>query len=125
MCGSSSRTSLCGVQNLLHVHWDRRARALCVVYHLYMRFPVAVASCVHVFVHAAQPAACGDNLWFSHFAPCLALLITCSISSSTVRCSSMASADAAAVAPGSLVDRMRGALWGVLIADALSMPVHW
>ena len=24
-----------------------------------------------------------------------------------------------------LVDRMRGALWGVLIADALSMPVHW
>ena len=24
-----------------------------------------------------------------------------------------------------VVDRMRGALWGVYIADALSMPVHW
>jgi len=23
------------------------------------------------------------------------------------------------------VDRMRGALWGTYIADALSMPVHW
>ena len=23
------------------------------------------------------------------------------------------------------VDRVRGALWGLLIADALSMPVHW
>ncbi len=24
-----------------------------------------------------------------------------------------------------VVDRVRGALWGVYIADALSMPVHW
>lgn len=24
-----------------------------------------------------------------------------------------------------LVDRVRGALWGTLIADAVSMPVHW
>lgn len=24
-----------------------------------------------------------------------------------------------------LVDRVRGALWGLFIADALSMPVHW
>ena len=24
-----------------------------------------------------------------------------------------------------VIDRMRGALWGVYIADALSMPVHW
>jgi ADP-ribosylglycohydrolase len=23
------------------------------------------------------------------------------------------------------VDRVRGALWGIFIADALSMPVHW
>lgn len=49
----------------------------------------------------------------------------------SVRCnssSSMATAAAAGTAaapPGGLVDRMRGALWGVLIADALSMPVHW
>jgi hypothetical protein len=36
-----------------------------------------------------------------------------------------AAAAAADVQPGSVVDRIRGALWGVLIADALSMPVHW
>lgn len=24
-----------------------------------------------------------------------------------------------------VIDRVRGALWGVYIADALSMPVHW
>lgn len=24
-----------------------------------------------------------------------------------------------------VVDRVRGALWGIHIADALSMPVHW
>jgi hypothetical protein len=39
--------------------------------------------------------------------------------------SAAAAPAAAAVQPGSLADRMRGALWGVLIADALSMPVHW
>ncbi|KAF6262383.1 ADP-ribosylglycohydrolase-domain-containing protein [Scenedesmus sp. NREL 46B-D3] len=37
---------------------------------------------------------------------------------------------AAAEAPAAtdraaLLDRMRGALWGIFIADALSMPVHW
>jgi hypothetical protein len=26
---------------------------------------------------------------------------------------------------GAVVDRVRGALWGIHIADALSMPVHW
>lgn len=25
----------------------------------------------------------------------------------------------------SLADRVAGALWGMLIADAISMPVHW
>lgn len=70
--------------------------------------PLHVTKSVATTVHTACPVAAR------------------SISSSTVRCNAMASAEAAAaVAPGSLVDRMRGALWGVLIADALSMPVHW
>ena len=24
-----------------------------------------------------------------------------------------------------LVDKIRGALWGIYVADSLSMPVHW
>ena len=27
--------------------------------------------------------------------------------------------------PAMLIDRVRGALWGIFIADSLSMPVHW
>jgi hypothetical protein len=34
-------------------------------------------------------------------------------------------ATAAVALDAGVVDRMRGALWGVYIADALSMPVHW
>ena len=30
-----------------------------------------------------------------------------------------------AVERSAVVDRVRGALWGIHIADALSMPVHW
>jgi len=30
-----------------------------------------------------------------------------------------------AVAVGATADRIKGALWGIFIADALSMPVHW
>jgi hypothetical protein len=32
---------------------------------------------------------------------------------------------APAAAAAALRDRVRGALWGVFIADALSMPCHW
>ena len=27
--------------------------------------------------------------------------------------------------PLNKVDRMRGALWGMFVGDALAMPVHW
>jgi len=30
-----------------------------------------------------------------------------------------------AVAMETLVDKLRGALWGSLAGDALAMPVHW
>ena len=40
-------------------------------------------------------------------------------SSPSAMASTVLSLDAGAV------DRMRGALWGTYIADALSMPVHW
>eukprot|EP00878_Enallax_costatus_P016108 GHUV01016890.1.p1 GENE.GHUV01016890.1~~GHUV01016890.1.p1 ORF type:complete len:433 (+),score=92.10 GHUV01016890.1:240-1538(+) len=51
----------------------------------------------------------------------------CSRQISTMQCHANAAAPAAATGAtqAALRDRIRGSLWGIFIADALSMPVHW
>jgi len=83
-------------------------------------------------VHASHTFASGRCPVLIHLADLGVLPCAAAIHSiNSVRCNSSSSMETAATsgttaaAPGGLVDRMRGALWGVLIADALSMPVHW
>ena len=73
---------------------------------------------------AVFAAACG---WFALAArrPAAVSPQHTASSLSSLSAPAMAAVALSAVERGAVVDRVRGALWGVHIADALSMPVHW